>query len=265
MNFSEKLQTLRKANGMSQENLADEVGVSRQAVSKWELGASLPDMDKLIAISDLFAVSIDALVKDDVSDTGSTGQTSAGVQQVQRVYFFRPEYEYKSAKTLFGLPLLHINIGHGLKKAKGIIAIGTIAVGFISIGMLSLGILSIGVLAAGLISLGALVFGLLLAGGAVAVGTVAAGGVAIGLVALGGLAIGMFSFGGYATASHVAVGGFARAHIAIGDIVDGVKTIHIPNDDIRSVSQLQVKTLINQEYPNLWKPITGFITSLFSS
>ena len=48
MKFDEKLQKLRKASGMSQEVLADKLGVSRQAVSKWESGSSYPEMDKLI-------------------------------------------------------------------------------------------------------------------------------------------------------------------------------------------------------------------------
>ncbi|TVX99848.1 DUF5680 domain-containing protein [Cohnella terricola] len=64
MKFQDKLQQLRKQKLMSQEKLADLIGISRQAVAKWELGHSYPDMLNLIAISDLFRVSIDHLVKD---------------------------------------------------------------------------------------------------------------------------------------------------------------------------------------------------------
>ena len=64
MGFKEKLQALRKEKGLSQENLAESIGISRQAVAKWEVGQSYPDIDKLIALSDLFKVSIDKLVKD---------------------------------------------------------------------------------------------------------------------------------------------------------------------------------------------------------
>ena len=59
MKFEEKLQKLRKASGFSQEVLADKLGVSRQAVSKWESGASYPEMDKLIQMSKLFECTLD--------------------------------------------------------------------------------------------------------------------------------------------------------------------------------------------------------------
>lgn len=64
MNFQDKLQILRKQKGMSQEKLAEKIGISRQAVAKWELGQSYPDIDKIIILSDLFKISIDKLVKD---------------------------------------------------------------------------------------------------------------------------------------------------------------------------------------------------------
>ena len=65
MKFEEKLMALRKKNGMSQEELADRLGVSRQAISRWELGATLPDVPNLLKLSDLFGVSTDYLLRDD--------------------------------------------------------------------------------------------------------------------------------------------------------------------------------------------------------
>ena len=62
MHFSEKLIRLRAEKGLSQEGLANELGVSRQAVSKWEAGAAMPELAKLIAIAQLFDVSLDYLV-----------------------------------------------------------------------------------------------------------------------------------------------------------------------------------------------------------
>ena len=62
MEFSEKIQILRKEKGYSQETLAEKVGVSRQAVSKWESGLSYPETDKLIILSELFGCSIDELL-----------------------------------------------------------------------------------------------------------------------------------------------------------------------------------------------------------
>lgn len=64
MSFGEKLQQLRKENGLSQEDLAHQLNVSRQAVSKWESQNSYPEMEKIILISELFQVSLDYLMKD---------------------------------------------------------------------------------------------------------------------------------------------------------------------------------------------------------
>lgn len=62
MEFNNKLYELRKQKGFSQEELANRLNVSRQTVSKWEVGDSTPDMEKLVAISDLFGVSLDELI-----------------------------------------------------------------------------------------------------------------------------------------------------------------------------------------------------------
>ena len=63
--IANRLLELRKENGYSQEQLADELGISRQAVSKWERAEASPDMDNLIALSKLYNVSIDSLLKDE--------------------------------------------------------------------------------------------------------------------------------------------------------------------------------------------------------
>jgi len=60
--LGERLYELRKGRGLSQEELAERLGISRQAISKWECGESLPDTDNLIAISRLYGVSLDELV-----------------------------------------------------------------------------------------------------------------------------------------------------------------------------------------------------------
>jgi transcriptional regulator with XRE-family HTH domain len=64
MEFNNKLYELRKQKGLSQEELANRLNVSRQTVSKWEVGESSPDMEKLVAISELFDISLDELVLD---------------------------------------------------------------------------------------------------------------------------------------------------------------------------------------------------------
>ena len=63
MNFSEKLLTLRKANDLTQEQLAEKLDVSRQSVSKWESGQAIPELDKIVAISAIFDVTTDYLLK----------------------------------------------------------------------------------------------------------------------------------------------------------------------------------------------------------
>ena len=63
MNMADRIQYLRKTNGISQEELADKLGVSRQAVSKWESEQSLPDLGKIITMSDYFGVTTDYILK----------------------------------------------------------------------------------------------------------------------------------------------------------------------------------------------------------
>ena len=64
MNVSEKIRTLRKSKGMSQEELAGQVNISRQAVSRWENGTALPDADNIVQLSKLFGVTTDYLLID---------------------------------------------------------------------------------------------------------------------------------------------------------------------------------------------------------
>ena len=66
MKLSEKIVTLRKQKGWSQEELADKLNVSRQAVGKWETETALPEVDKILQMATLFGVSTDSLLKDDV-------------------------------------------------------------------------------------------------------------------------------------------------------------------------------------------------------
>lgn len=63
MDVSEKILQLRKANGFTQEELAEKLNVSRQSVSKWESGQSVPELEKLVALSEIFQVSTDHLLK----------------------------------------------------------------------------------------------------------------------------------------------------------------------------------------------------------
>ena len=69
MNFNEKLISLRKSMGLSQEELGAELKVSRQTISKWESAQSYPDFQRLVLLSDFFGLTLDELVRDvDVAD-----------------------------------------------------------------------------------------------------------------------------------------------------------------------------------------------------
>lgn len=74
MIFADKLIRLRKKAGWSQEELAAQMNVSRQSVSKWESAQSIPDLDKIIRLSQLFGVSTDYLLKDELEDMEETAQ-----------------------------------------------------------------------------------------------------------------------------------------------------------------------------------------------
>lgn len=66
MILADKIINLRKKNGWSQEELAERLGVSRQSVSKYEGAQSVPDLDKILKLSEIFGVTTDYLIKDDI-------------------------------------------------------------------------------------------------------------------------------------------------------------------------------------------------------
>lgn len=223
MQFQDRLYQLRKERGLSQENLADVLGVTRQAVQKWESGVSRPDMDNLTALAQYFGVTLDWLI------TGSEpviSQESAPIQQtIINNYHQGWSYEYKSKRTLFGLPLVHIRFqDHGLCRAKGIVAIGNVATGIVALGCISFGGLSLGAVSLGAGSLGALAVGLVSLGG-FSIGLLAFGAISLGLLAMGAIAKGVFSIGNIAFAARIAIGTIASAPLAIGDQAEGALTL----------------------------------------
>lgn len=91
MTMGEKILRMRKARGWSQEELAERMSVSRQAVSRWESGSAKPDADKIIALCDLFGVSADYLLREDYH-----GERSAvAASKLQR--------KWNAGKLLLGL------------------------------------------------------------------------------------------------------------------------------------------------------------------
>lgn len=119
MEFNNKLYELRKQKGFSQEELANRLNVSRQTVSKWEVGESTPDMEKLVAMSDLFEISLDELVKGEESEK----ETTSG--QISRSEFYN---DFKE----------HVLTEDNRKKVKkGLLTMGIIAGAVLLIDILS--------------------------------------------------------------------------------------------------------------------------------
>ena len=83
MILADKIIRLRKKNGWSQEELAEKVGVSRQAVSKWEGAQTIPDLEKVLRLGELFGVTTDYLLKDDMEDEEFTDLSiDSGVKRI---------------------------------------------------------------------------------------------------------------------------------------------------------------------------------------
>ena len=90
MTFAENLKMLRKQAGMSQEQLVEKIGVSRQAVTKWETGAGIPDIENIMAISTLFDISIDDLL--------SNKSGSKKLPETEYLYESVTEYDIDESK-----------------------------------------------------------------------------------------------------------------------------------------------------------------------
>lgn len=253
MDFQERLYTLRRRAGLSQEGLANLLGVTRQAVQKWEAGTARPDLENLTALARQFGVSLDYLV---------TGEESVSRPQAEPVYERRYAdpyvFEYKSKRTLFGLPLVHVKLGYRRPTlAKGIFAVGNVAVGVFTLGAISAGIFSFGGISLGLLlALGGLGIGGIALGGC-AIGLVALGGAAIGVFSMGGGAVGMYAVGGGAFASKIAIGDSASAPLAIGrSSVSGAITLRPDADpDV-------IRAAINEAAPHLPQWIQDFFFSM---
>ena len=85
MTLGEQIQSLRKAAGLSQEELGDKLGVARQSVSKWESDTTIPELDKLIAMSRLFGVTIGALLGLEESEGADHELTERELQALEAI------------------------------------------------------------------------------------------------------------------------------------------------------------------------------------
>ena len=82
MKFNEKIVMLRKNKNLSQEDLGNELGVARQTISKWELGETTPEMDKLIKMSEIFAITLDDLIKDTEPNIDKNNANNTNTQKL---------------------------------------------------------------------------------------------------------------------------------------------------------------------------------------
>lgn len=215
MTTGDKLARLRKENNYTQEQLAELLGVSRQAVSKWESDLAFPETEKLIRISELYGCSVDYLLKEDVA-TPSAPEAAQTVEDEQedneplfKVHVRFPK-EKISKITILGLPLYHIG-----RDAKGIFAFGLKARGIFSFGIFSMGVVSFGVFSLGLLAMGVLAIGCL-AFGSFALGILSAGAICLGIFSAGAISVGELSVGAVAIGKYAALGDYARGMIAIG-------------------------------------------------
>lgn len=239
MTLGDKLAKLRKENNYTQEQLAEILGVSRQAISKWESDATYPETEKLLRLGELYDCSMDYLLKDGEEKHSSNEKTIT--LSFRNLYF-----ERKSKKTVWGLPLWHINVGIG-RTAKGFLAIGLAAKGIISIGLFSLGIISIGLFTLGIFALGELAIGILSAG-AIALGIIAFGAISIGIVSVGALSIGYFSIGALAIGKYFAIGDTATALIAWGS-TKAVGGVYERIGELSTQDITEIKTLLDSNIP----------------
>ncbi len=211
MTTGDKLARLRKENNYTQEQLAELLGVSRQAVSKWESDLAFPETEKLIRISELYGCSVDYLLKDEPAAAPEIAEPKREEENPSLFTLrIRLPKEMISKTTVWGMPLYHVG-----RNARGFFAVGLKAQGVFSVGLLSMGVVSFGLVSLGLLAMGVLAVGLV-ALGSFAVGILSAGAICMGVFAMGAIAVGEMSAGALAIGKYAAIGDYARAMIALG-------------------------------------------------
>ncbi len=264
MTFAEKLIELRKSRGWSQEELGDKLGVTRQTVSKWELGSTTPEMEKIAAMSEIFGITTDELIKGTAPQQTAAFPEDKIAENAEVIIVDkhrRVGFEYKSERTWHGMPLVHINLKG---TAKGVFAVGLAAKGIIAVGLAALGVVSIGLAALGFLAIGGLFAVGIISTAALSVGIISLGGISVGILSLGGLSAGWFSFGGFSVGKYViggyangeiAVGGTAHGIIAVGSSAEGEIVFNVP------VNSEEFRAAIMSRLPNTPKFIVDILTA----
>ncbi|MFR8337004.1 MAG: helix-turn-helix transcriptional regulator [Eisenbergiella massiliensis] len=253
--FCDKLIVLRREKGLSQEQLAEYLEVSRQSVSKWEADKTMPEISKLIAISELFQVSLDYLLNDDLK-TGTedfqngrrTGlrcgkglggsdirrQQDSGQWEMDAGWPETSSRETEEMKKSLNEIKEFIGCREGFEyKSKasvfglplvhvkfgggnGKVRLRDAAWGIIAVGNLAFGVVSVGIFSAGVLSFGVLSLGLLFSLGVISLGAMAVGVVAMGIVTGGISSVGIYATGVAAAGKEVATGVSVSGKTAAG-------------------------------------------------
>ena len=205
MTIGERIAEERKKKGMTQEDMAEKLNLSRQAISKWESGSSFPDTENLLKLSFLFSVSVDYLLKGEMVEE-KNGEEEKEVFHLPYSSLSRMK-ERHSEKTLWGLPLW--SVGRNAKGffalgfrsegifslgffSKGVFSLGCLTLGGISVGMASLGLLSLGAFSGGIISFGAVSLALMASVGAISISPLSIGSLSLGEISIGAFSRGRF-------------------------------------------------------------------------
>ena len=131
MSIADRILMLRKSKGMSQEQLAEAVGVSRQAVSKWESEQASPDPEKIIALSEIFGVTTDYLLK------GIEPEEEAEIEpEEKKTEESKPEESHKTVGDVLDQKIL---TGENKEKTKKVVKYVLIALGaFLAVDIITL-------------------------------------------------------------------------------------------------------------------------------
>ena len=217
MTIGERIAEERKKKGMTQEDMAEKLNLSRQAISKWESGSSFPDTENLLKLSFLFSVSVDYLLKGEMVEEKNGEEEKVFHLPYSSLSRMK---ERHSEKTLWGLPLWSVG-----KNAKGFFALGFRSEGIFSLGFFSKGVFSLGCLTLGGISVGMASLGLLslgaFSGGIISFGAVSlalmasVGAISISPLSIGSLSLGEISIGAFSRGRFFAYGDDAKALVAL--------------------------------------------------
>lgn len=256
MTLGEKIYSLRVKNGLSQEAFGEKLGVSRQSVSKWETDQSVPELDKIVMISELFTVTTDYLLKESVAEpasgqwkgttaAGGTGQwngastaaegagqwngtpraaegsgqwkKASGAEQASDVWGESSDTE-QDAYECRGRAVVKRGFSYEYKSKRSWRGMPLVHVN-IGFGRSAKGVIAIGLAAKGIVAIGLAGLGVITLA-PVGIGLLlSAGIVAIGGIALGDFAIGVVAMGAFC------VGIFSMGALAVGQFSFGAIAI----------------------------------------